>query len=370
MPPIRRYAGPLMKGQRSAYVKGTRRNVRRHRYHAGPPRRFRFKKGTRIGARSRGTQSRNNVLKLTTFSRKTENLSIQYREELDMTNMGYAAGSSPFLVRVNLNNPVIGGSDQTTGNRIVGVVGSIKSGSTDPTFTRASYEDAKNLAPRLQDYYDEYRSAIVTSSEVVFSIRPKLNQVNTSANTTVSIVPYPVNDATGLSPTGTEGLRGPENQTRWVSGNATGDLYVWCIRQSAQQQLYNNTDGTLPLSTLKEGIPGMRMTKMNITPNSVKGCTFKMKYTPASQFQIKDWKDNKQFLNTVIQADKPADLKEAYAYLGIGANVDGQDPDIVANGSKYMANCVVEVKVKYNIRFSERVNEEGNNEPVVHAGEL
>lgn len=361
MPPIRRYAGPLMPGQRSAYVRGTRKNR---------PRRFRFKKGTKIGASRRGTRPTQNVLKLTTFSKKVENLSIEYREELDMTNMGYGAGSSPFLIRVNLNNPVIGGTNQSTANRIVGVVGSIKTGSTDPVFTRASLDQAKNLAPRLSEYYDEYRSAVVTSSEVSFSIRPKLNQVNTSANTTVSLVPYPVDFPTGLDPSGTEGLRGPTQVTRWVSGNATGDLYVWCIRQGAQQQLYTSQDGTFPLATLKEGIPGMRMTKMNVTPNSVKGCRFKMKYTPKSQFQIADWKDNKPLLNTIIQDDKPADLKEAYCYLGIGANVDGQDPDLVSNGSKYMANCVVEVKVKYNIHFSERKNIEGNNEPVVHADEL
>jgi hypothetical protein len=35
-----------------------------------------------------------------------------------------------------------------------------------------------------------------------------------------------------------------------------------------------------------------------------------------------------------------------------------------------MANCVVEIRVKYNIHFSERKNTEGNNEPVVHADEL
>ncbi len=334
------------------------------------PRQFRFKKGTKIGSTSRGRRSNMNVLKLTTFSRKTENLSIEYREELDVTNMGYKAGSSPFLVRVNLNNPVIGGTNPTTGNRIVGVVGSIKTGSVDPTFTRSSYNDAKNLAPRLSQYYDEYRSAIVTSAEVTFSVRPKLNQVSPGANGTVSIVPYFTNDSTGLDPAGNAGLRGATQQTRWIGANATGDLYVWCIRQSEQQQLYNSTDGTLPLSTLKEGIPGMRMTKLNITPNSVKGVNFKMKYTPVSQFQFKDWKDSKQLLNTLIQDDKPTDLKEAYAYLGVGANIDGNDPDDVSAGSKLMANCVVEIKVKYNLHFSERINEEGHNEPVVHADEL
>lgn len=361
MPPVRKYAGPLQPGKRSAYVPGTRRNK---------PRTFKFKKGTKIGSSKRGKSSPLNVIRLTTYSRKSENLSIEYREELNMTQMGYNAGSSPFLMRVNLNNPVVGGTDQTSGSRIIGVVGSIKTGSTNPVFTRKSLDQNKNLQPRLQDYYDEYRSAIVTSSEVTLSIRPKLNQVNpTSDVPTVSIVPYFTNDATGLATDGVAGLRGAPQQTRWIGANATGDLYCWVIRQNAQQQLYNSTDGTLPLSTLKEGVPGVRMSKLNITPNSTKGLTFKMKYTPKSQFQIQDWKDNKQFLNTVISDQLPDDFKEAYCYLGIGADINGSDPSGAPNG-KYMANCIVECRVRYNIHFSERKNEEGNNEPVVHAGEL
>lgn len=363
MPPVRRYAGPLMPGQRSAYVPGSRRNK---------PRQFKFKKGTKIGSTARAKRGTANNIKLTTYSRKTENISIEYREELDMTNMGSDAGSSPFLCRVDLNNPVIGGTNQASGKRIVGVLGSLKSGSTDPTFTRHSLNSNKNLQPRLQEYFDEYESAVVTSSEVTFQINPKLNQVNFDQNGTVSIVPYWVNDATGLDPAGQAGLRGPTQQSRAISGNATGELFVWMIRQDKQQQLYNNTDGTLPLSTLKEDIPGIKMSKLNITPNSVKGLTFKMKYTPKTQFQIKDWKDNKEFFNMVVQDNAPDNFKEAFAYLGIGARPDGQDVSSQA-GRKLMANCTVEIRVRYNIHFSERKNVEGNNEPVVfsvHQGEL
>lgn len=357
MPPVRKYAGPLMPGKRSAYVPGTRRNRRK----------FKFKKGTKIGSTSRGKSSSLNVIKLTTYSRKSENLSIEYREELDMTSMGSDAGSSPFLMRVNLNNPVVGGSTQASGNRIIGVVGTLKQGSINPTFSRQSLDQNKNLQPRLQEYYDEYRSAIVTSSDVTISIRPKLNQVNPGAP---SLVPYFTNESTGLSPTsGVAGLTGPVQATRWIGGNATGDLYAWMVRQNAQQQLYNNTDGVVPLSTLKEGIPGVRMTKLNITPNSTKGVTFKMKYTPKSQFQIADWKDNKQFFNTLIQDTLQDGFKEAYCYVGIGARPDGEDVSNAA-GKKLMANVIVEVRARYNIHFSERKNEEGNNEPVVHADEL
>ena len=113
----------------------------------------------------------------------------------------------------------------------------------------------------------------------------------------------------------------------------------------------------------------MRMSKLNITPNSTKGVVFKMKYTPRSQFQIKDWKDNRELFEMVLNDAQSSEFKHAYAYLGIGASINGQDPSGTATG-KYMANCIVEVNVKYNINFSERKNIEGNNEPVPHFSEL
>lgn len=355
MPPVRKYAGPRRPGEHSAKVTKTKT--------------FRYKKGTKIGAKRRATRGTMNTIRLTTLSRKQENVSISYREEYDFTQMGYDAGSSPTMLRVSLNDPVLGGENPTTNNRIVAVMSGLKSGSTDPSFTRKSYNQAANLQSRLSEYFDEYRTAVVTSAEVTFSVRPKLNQVNPSDNGTVSIVPYFTNDSTGLDPTGAAGLRGPTQQTRWIGANATGDLYVWCIRQGAQQQLYDNTNGVYPLSTLKQGVPGMRMTKLNITPNSTRGCRFKMKYTPRSQFQIKDWKDNKKLLQCVIADAQQSDFKPAWCYLGVGACINGSDPSGTAGGM-YMANLVIEVNVKYNINFSERKNIEGNNEPIPHRSEL
>ena len=62
------------------------------------------------------------------------------KEELDFTQMGYDAGSSPTLIRAHLSNCV--GLDT---DRVCTVVGSIKNGSTDPTFTRRSYNQKANL---------------------------------------------------------------------------------------------------------------------------------------------------------------------------------------------------------------------------------
>ena len=241
---------------------------------------FRYKKGTNRMAQ-RGRRTVNNVTKLTTLSRKEENVSISFREELDFSNMGGEAGSSPCVIRANLMNPCVGGTGATGNDVVVSSVANLKANSTNPIFTRSSYNDKRNLSDRLAEYFTEYRKAVVTSSEVTFNVRPKLNQVSADANVdTVSIVPYPIDQSTGLDPTGAAGLRGPQTNTRWTSANATGDLYVWCILQQSQQQLYNNTDGVAPLSTLKQGIPGMRMIKLNVTPNSTKGCVFKMKYNP------------------------------------------------------------------------------------------
>lgn len=362
MPPIRRYPFRYRRP----------RNVRQmevNRRYRNKKRRFRYKRGNKrlpfsVG---RGTQ---NVTKLTTLSRKEENVSISFREQLDFSNHGGQAGSSPTVIRADLMNPTVGGVGATGNDVCVAVVHNLKTGSDNPTFTRSSYNDKRNLSERLEEYFDEYRKAVVTSSEVTFNVRPKLNQVSADANfDTVSIVPYPVDIQTGLDSTNaTPGFRGPSVTSRFVAANATGDLYVWCVLQQAQQQLYNTTDGVAKLSTLKQGIPGVRMTKLNVTPNSTKGCTFKMTYTPKKAFGLKDWRDNKELLAFANSDTQPTTLKSLYAYLGIGSQINGLDPadPAAVNGAKLLANCIVEVNIKYNINFSERKNIDGNNEPVPH----
>lgn len=370
MPSIRRYA-PRPPVQAAPYRAPRRRDIRARR----ASRAFRYKRGTKIGASSRGKKGVQNVTQLTTLSRKTENLSISFREEFDFTSMGHNAGSSPMLLRVRLNNPVAGGPTPTSADAINTVISNLKNGSSDPLFTRSSYNMQQNLSDRLEDYFEEYRTCVVTSSEVTFNVRPKINQTSgIGFVNTRSVVPYLSLVTTGQHPDGFDGKPiGPSEVLKVTAPNATGELYVWSVRQSAQQQLHNLTDGTPPLETLKMGIPGVRMTKLNVTPNSKSGVTFKLKYTPNSQFQIKDWKDKKEVLSVLNQASNP-NLKEAYAYLGIGGRINGRDPappgDQADISSAYLANCVVEVSVKYNLNFSERKNVDGNNEPVPHRDEL
>ena len=331
---------------------------------AAPRFRRQYRKGTKIGARKRAVRGQGNVIKLTTLSKKQEMVSIEYREQLDMQSMGYGTTANPlqtpFLLRTNMNNPVIGG---TTGNNrnINVVVSKLQQSppgtgvSTDPTFTRESYQDDPNLAGRLSEYFDEYRSAVVVSSEVTYSIRPKLNQVGrlSPQGPEFSLIPWYTNA------TDTEGI------SRLVvnEANVSGELTVWNVRQGAQSQLYDDT-GVFKNSDLKLSVPGMRFTKLNVTPSSARGCSYKMLYSPKSAFQISDWRDCRDELEIKSVPSQPTGPKQAYSYLGIGI----QGPQ----GTRYgwqPTPCVVEVVVKYNIMFSERINKRGNNEPLAH-GEL
>lgn len=337
MPPARKFAGPRRPGERSAKVK---------KHNKKSP-----------GSKSRGIS---NVTSLKTFSNKSENLKIQFKEQFDFRSMGGKAGSTPCLVRVNMNNPF----KQT----IMQVVGGLKTGSIDPLFTRDSYDTKYNLSDRLEDYAKEYRSCIVTESTVTFNVRPKLNQVWHNASN-VSVVPYMINQVVnaGADPYVLKTSTGP---------SATGDLYVWSVRQQNHSQLHSLADGVLPLSTLKQGVPGVRMSKMNVTPNSVRGCNFKLKYTPRSQYLIKDLLDNKQLLNCLAGTQAtPITLnpnqKESYSYIGVGAKINGQDPDPTEGGpSLGLANCIIEATIDYQLLFTERFNIDGNNEPTPHEGDL
>ena len=310
--------------------------------------------------KSRGAQ---NVTKLSTFSNREEHLKIQFREEFDFSSMGGQAGSSPVLIRVDLNNPFRGLSNPIPANddTLVQIVGQLKAGSIDPVFTRASYNSKYNLTDRLEAYAEEYRSCIVKRATVVFNVRPKLNQTYHNSGH-VSVVPYLINQETAPG----SGMYEVKTST---TASATGDLYVWSIQQQSHSQLHDAANGVLPLTTLKEGVPGMRMTKLNVTPVSTKGCKFKHVYSPKKMYQIKDILDNKEILNCLDGTqDVPLTMnlqqKRAFAYLGIGARIQGLDPDPSAGiGARALANCIVEATVEYELQFTERFNIDGNNEP-------
>lgn len=348
MPPARRYAGPRRPGEHSAKV--TKRKT------------FRYRKGN-SRASSSGRKSTGNTIQLTTLSRKSEDVSIDFRELFDFSSMGGDNGSTPTILRVDLNNPVAGGPTPSGSDKIAVVLHNLKSGSSDPVFNSYSYDNDQNLSSRLQEYFNLYRSAVVTSAEATVVVTPKINQTYYAVSGDRSVVPYLVNvtDAN----TGNTYLK-------TMPPNAMSEVNVWMVRQQNTGQLINSTDGSLPLETLKQGIPGMKMQRLNITANSKKGVTYKMKYTPKSQYGFKDWKDNKHLLECFNDQPGNADQKHAFMYVGIAGRDNNQDPTATTGAGlvKGLPNFKVEVKVKYNIHFSERINKDGNNEPVPHQGDL
>ena len=139
MPPTRKYSGPRRKGEHSAKVTHTKN--------------FRYKTGNKRVASRRGGKSTSNTIALSTLSKKSENLSIDYREMVEFSDMGGDNGSTPAIIRINLNNPVIGGLTPTGNDKIVAVLANQKPGATDPTAFHHSYNDKRNLADRLQEYF-------------------------------------------------------------------------------------------------------------------------------------------------------------------------------------------------------------------------
>lgn len=356
MPPVSR----LTKAQRARALREGRVSISRRKNKPG----FRYRKGNNRFPQGRGVRSAGNTIALSTLSRKQENLSISFREMLECNDMGGDNGSTPFICRVNLNNPVIGGDNPVGADTIVSVLQNTKPGSTDPTVVHHSYNNERNLADRLSHYFELYRTAIVTSSEVTVVVTPKLGQANGMTDGYRSVVPYLSNRDVTAPIAGT-----PTTYLYSQQLNACPQVEVWAVRQQNQAQLTNNVTGTPPLETLKQGIPNMRMTRLNITPSSSRGVTYKMRYTPKSQYSIHDIMDNKKILSVFKNALGNPDQKEAYMYVGIAGRWKGNDPS--ASGSQVgLPHFNVEVKIKYNINFSERFNVDGNNEPNPHLGDL
>lgn len=308
----------------------------------------------------RGIKSNANTIALSTVSRKTEKLRIHYRELIDFQNMGGDAGSTPSLIRINLNNPVIGGTTPPANEGICTLIHNLKPGSHDATALHHSYNGNRNLSVRLADYFENYRSCIVTGANVTVVVAPKPNQLNGMTNQNRSVVPYTSNMQVVNPAPGT-----PLTHLYQQNANAMGQVQVWCVPQQNKSQLIDPILGTWPLETLKQSIPGMRMTRLNVTPNSSKGVTYKCKYKPTSFYTFRDILDNKKKLEVYKNAVANPDQKEAYLYVGIAGRHNGADPSY-SQQLMGLPHFTVEVKVTYDLLFSERFNKVGNNEPSPH----
>ena len=366
MPPVRKYAGPRRPGERSAKVKKHNRK---------------YVQGSNRKPLSRGKRMTASIIPVKTYSNKQETVDMEYRCLLDFSNMGGKNGSTPTLIRINMNNPLIGGTSPTGNDVIVtcvhntGTEGAPNGGSgtmaaVDPVYKRFANDNLKNLATRLKEYTDIYRDVVVLKSEAEVRVIPKLNPVNTANGVNSrSVVNYWSNH---LNTGDFAGLTTP----RLVVANAMPEVDVWTIRQQSQGQLTNTGAGSPDIESLKADFPGLRMKRLNITPNTTKGVTFKQSYTPKSQYGFQSWKDNREQVTIYNAADKNPNQKESYMYVGIAgryttwSGISGDLPIArVPSESETEIGLPlfkVEVKVKYRINFSQRLNVEGANEPSPH----
>ena len=344
-----------------------------------------FVKGTNRTPTRRGKRQTASIIPVKTYSNKEETVDMEYRCLLDFSNMGGKNGSTPTLIRVNMNNPLIGGLNPSGNDVIVTCIqntgtqgGDHGSPGTqpavDPIYKRYANDNLKNLAERLKEYTDIYRDVVVLKSEAEVRIIPKLNPVN-SANSINgrSVVNYWSNYVN----TGDfAGLITP----RLVLANALSEVDVWTIRQQAQGQLTNTGVGSPDLESLKANFPNLRMKRLNITPNTTKGVTFKQSYTPKSQYGFQSWKDNREQVRIFSNAIANPEQKESFMYVGIAGRYQSWSGDPADFPEKrYASDSItevglplfkVEVKIKYKINFSQRLNIEGANEPTPHYGDL
>lgn len=354
MPPVRKFAGPRRPGERSAKVK----------------------KHNKKGQSPRGKRQTASIIPVKTYSNKEEIVDMEYRCLLDFSHMGGDNGSTPTLIRINMNNPVIGGHTASGNDTIVTCVlntGTGDSPPTQPKYNLFALGDKRNLSVRLRDYTDVYRDMVVLKSEAEVRVIPKLNPINpTDGKVGRSVVNYWTNY---LNTGDFAGLITP----RLVLSNALSEVDVWTIRQQEEGQLTNTSAGSPKLEELKSDFPNLRMKRLNITPNSKKGITFKQSYTPKSQYGFQSWRDNRNLVRCFNNVTANPNQLGSYMYVGLAGRYttwDGVAANPTVHDPKSALTDIglplmkVEVKIKYKIHFSQRFNIEGSNEPSPHQGEL
>lgn len=357
--------------------RATQTDGRRTGMRSGTRHRRSYVSGSNRKPLSRGKRQTASIIPVKTYSNKEETIDIEYRCLMDFSHQGGDNGPTPTLIRINMNNPLIGGPNAAAGNDniVTCVLNTGSSGDlTQPKFNMFSLDNKKNLADRLKEYTDIYRDVVVLKSEAQVRVIPKLNPINpTNGVNGRSVVNYWTNvNATG-------DLAG-NTLPRIVLANALSEVDVWTIRQQEQGKLTNNTLGSPLLEELKADYPNLRMKRLNVTPNNKKGVTFKQKYTPKSQFGFQSWKDNRQQVACFNNAVKNPNQKDSYMYVGLAGRYTSWDDDPLSDPEvHYPYSSVtkvglplhkVEISVKYRINFSQRLNIEGANEPTPHAGDL
>ena len=304
-----------------------------------------------------------NMLQIRTLIPKEIVVDIQYRTQLIFDTMGYSSatghGATGTIIRINLNNPTQGTGFSSGVNNLVDVV-SLGGTFVDPVFTRTNGSQL-NLSSELDEYFSQYRKAVVVASNSKVRIAAIPNQKEVSQF------------FTNVDAQGTQGDAYPYNTNHMpylsVSDpTADGDMYVWSVKQKT---INNLTTGTLPdFHKLRTAVPGMKMKNLraykdgHVSP----GVLSSVGHTPRKTWAIKDWRDNLNECGfNVSTGTRSNEQKSAYHYVGI---CNTHTPLIGDKPARVKADIVI----NYKCRFVDRNNDpEGGDDPLpqpVHQADL
>lgn len=348
MPPIRRSARKAAKPK--GFWKGStsNRKPRAKKNAKRAPRNFNRRNQTFAGKAS-------NMIKLRTLQPPELFVSAQYRQTIFFTDMGYGGGGTPTLLRIRLDNPTAAGGIPGSRFNVVDVVDYGGSHQV-PVFTRSN---AERGVTDLDQYFDIYRKACVTSSNAKVRICGVINQKQLGQY-------FNNNVAQGAQG---DGYPYDENHMPYLGvtePTLDGELSVWAVKQKNQNQLHQqgpNNDETPSLWETKTQIAGMRMKQLRCfkdghcsTPVLMSGS-----HTPRATWGIQDWRDVinqvQVYPSTYTTSNFDLQKKDSLLYVGICNN----HPATIA-----MRPALVraEVVVNYRVRFIDRKNDYGHNEPV------
>lgn len=351
MPPVSR----LSVRQRSLFTpKKSKAKTKYNKY--GRKKYQKYKTGNRNKAK-RGA----GIIRIQTLLPKNVRISVNYKKTFLFTDMGHGGGSTSCLLRAVLMDPISGGPGASLANGIVSVVSNLKTGAVAPTVTQQSYNDQANLSDVLADYFNDYSIAYVTSSKCTWKVRAEPNQINIGQ----SFENYPASGNIQTSPL--SDLSAETNHAEYMRVSALsqtldGNLNVWCVRQRGSTNLYDgDTEGTVPIQSLKSSVPGLKMRKLIVTPHGTsRGVTFTNTYMPARAHGFHNTADNISSIQFWNNNDGTSLNNQSY--LGICGNQE-------ASSDFKPANVIVECQVAFNVLFDRRKNTPDSNIPVPqHAG--
>lgn len=351
MPPIRRKTAKRKMVKKSSQTR--RRNIARR-----PVRNYNRQSGN-------FQRKSLNMLQIKTLTPKELQVGIQYKTVISVSSMGYGASGNlsgtNTILRLSLNNPCKG----VAGNNSIVDILSLGGTHTDPVFTRTNSE--LSLNSQLQQYFEQYGKAVVTSANAKVRVLSKPNQHKLGQW-------FNNIDAQGAQPGGgAQNYDWDENHPQLLNvnePNIDGQSFVWSVKTRSTGLLQQAPGGDTPTyHELQTAIPGMKMKALTAyrDGHSTAPIMCNASFTPRF-FGTRDWRDNlqkQQFRKS--GTNEPDVVNRAYFYVG----VCNRQPAV---STLKPQNVDFEVTVNYNCRYIQRANDvDGLDEPIpipVHGEEL